>query len=194
MLAFLLVASLAAKGFGSLQPPHPILQGFTQGCEGKPQPCWYGIEPTTASWSEVIHNLKQAAFTVTERMDKVTGLTSIEGFNETSNCSVRFNYGGSQAGGGRIILDCPIQLGDYILIAGAPETIASCGGILHYNKGAISLVTVTNDSPSLALSPQTPVTQMRMTQVEKKPPTAWMGYAPLWKYAQADSYVYKSCA
>lgn len=190
VLAFVLTAALLAKGMGSLQPPNPALAGFTQGCENKPQPCWYGIEPTTASWDEVIAALEGAAFTVSERMDKTTGLTSIEGFHETSGCLARFNYGGSQAGRGRIILDCPMQLGDYILLAGTPETIASCGGILHYNKGTISLTTTADGS----LSPQTMVTQITLTQAQQKSPTAWMGYAPLWKYAEADTYIQKSCA
>ncbi|MCA0456110.1 MAG: hypothetical protein LCI00_19180 [Chloroflexi bacterium] len=72
--------------------------------------------------------------------------------------------GGSQAGRGRISLDCPMPLGDYILLAGTPEMIAACGGILHYNKGTISLTTTTDDS----LSPQTLVTQITLTQVQQK--------------------------
>lgn len=194
MLSILLALALLAKGFGALQPPNPAVAGFTQGCEYKTQPCWFGIEPTVASWDEVIAALEKASFTVSKQMDKATGLTSIEGFNERSNCVVRFNYGGSQAGTGRIILDCPMRLGDYILIAGTPESIASCGSILHYNKGTIALITMTGGARSRALSPQTPINQLLMTRIEYTPPTQWKGYIPLWKYAQNDPYIQRSCS
>jgi hypothetical protein len=36
---------MAARALGGTQPTHPALRGFTEGCEGKPQPCWYGIVP-----------------------------------------------------------------------------------------------------------------------------------------------------
>lgn len=39
------VFNVAARALGTLQPPNPALAGFTEGCEGKPQPCWYGLVP-----------------------------------------------------------------------------------------------------------------------------------------------------
>jgi hypothetical protein len=39
------VFSLAARALGTTQPPNPALHGFMEGCEGKTQPCWYGIVP-----------------------------------------------------------------------------------------------------------------------------------------------------
>jgi len=46
ILALLCLAlSLAARALGSTHPPNPALRGFVEGCEDKPQPCWYGIVP-----------------------------------------------------------------------------------------------------------------------------------------------------
>jgi hypothetical protein len=41
----LLMLNVASGTVGSIQPPNPVLAGFTTGCEGKLQPCWYGIVP-----------------------------------------------------------------------------------------------------------------------------------------------------
>ena len=195
MIAFLLIANLIAKGIGSLQPPNPALQGFTQGCENKPQPCWYGIEPSSVmSLDEIIRNLEKATFVVTQHEDRVTALTSIEGFQRITNCTVYLNYVGPLADVGRITLDCPMMLGDYILMAGTPETIAACGGLLYFDKGTIKLMPITNQTRYWALSPYTSIKRMFVSLTEYNPPTIWIGYAPLWKYAQADIYLHKSCS
>jgi hypothetical protein len=33
------------SAIGGTQSIHPALRGFIEGCEGIPQPCWYGIVP-----------------------------------------------------------------------------------------------------------------------------------------------------
>jgi hypothetical protein len=47
MVVVLIFTALAviARSIGALQPPNPALRGFIEGCEDKPQPCWYGIVP-----------------------------------------------------------------------------------------------------------------------------------------------------
>jgi hypothetical protein len=54
LVAILLTVSLAAKAIGSLQPPNPALRGFVEGCEDKPQPCWYGIVPGQTVTAQVV--------------------------------------------------------------------------------------------------------------------------------------------
>ena len=49
-ITLFLAANIAAKAIGSLQSPNPALKGFTEGCENKPQPCWYGIVPGVTTW------------------------------------------------------------------------------------------------------------------------------------------------
>jgi hypothetical protein len=44
---FLLLA-MAARALGGTQPPNDAFKGFVEGCEDKPQPCWYGVVPGTS--------------------------------------------------------------------------------------------------------------------------------------------------
>jgi len=48
-----LALSLAARVLGGTQPPNPVLRDFLRGCEGKAQPCWYGIIPGVTTVEEV---------------------------------------------------------------------------------------------------------------------------------------------
>jgi hypothetical protein len=60
MLALFLAGSIAAKAIGSLQPPSPAMRGFIEGCEDKPQPCWYNIVPgisTVEQANKIINGL-----------------------------------------------------------------------------------------------------------------------------------------
>jgi hypothetical protein len=38
---------------GSTQTPNSVLQGFAEGCDGKPQPCWNGIVPSVTKFDDV---------------------------------------------------------------------------------------------------------------------------------------------
>jgi hypothetical protein len=48
----LMIMGLVARTFGAIQPPNSTLRGFTQDCDGQPQPCWYGIVPGVTTVSE----------------------------------------------------------------------------------------------------------------------------------------------
>lgn len=61
--AFALV-NLAARTLGTTQLPNPALRGFTEGCEGQPQPCWYGIVPGVTTMNEVKQRLAGKGFSV----------------------------------------------------------------------------------------------------------------------------------
>src|SRR5688500_1794465 len=45
LTGFFLLLPLTATALCNTQPLNPALRGFVEGCEGKPQPCWYGIMP-----------------------------------------------------------------------------------------------------------------------------------------------------
>src|SRR5262245_33041521 len=57
-----LVLSLTARVLGTTQPPNPALRGFTEGCEDKPQPCWYGIVPGVTTAEEAIELLDEQGY------------------------------------------------------------------------------------------------------------------------------------
>lgn len=69
LLAAFAVFNVAARAFGTLQPPNPALAGFTEGCEGKPQPCWYGIVPGVTTEAEAISRLELRGFTLFKNTD-----------------------------------------------------------------------------------------------------------------------------
>jgi hypothetical protein len=54
LVAMLMTLSIGAKAVGALQPPNPALRGFVEGCEHKPQPCWYGIVPGITTVQQAI--------------------------------------------------------------------------------------------------------------------------------------------
>jgi hypothetical protein len=54
--------SLAARALGTTQPPNPALSGFTEGCEDKPQPCWYGIVPGVTNWEDSLPVIEAHGF------------------------------------------------------------------------------------------------------------------------------------
>jgi hypothetical protein len=48
-----LALMVAARMVGAGQPLNPALSGFVEGCEDKPQPCWYGIVPGQTTDAEI---------------------------------------------------------------------------------------------------------------------------------------------
>lgn len=55
--------ALTARAWGETQPPHPALRGFVEGCEGIPQPCWYGIVPGETWLDDTIQVLIELGYT-----------------------------------------------------------------------------------------------------------------------------------
>jgi hypothetical protein len=56
------VISAAMIALGGTQPPHPALRGFIEGCEGVPQPCWYGIIPMETTFADAVTRLTELGF------------------------------------------------------------------------------------------------------------------------------------
>jgi hypothetical protein len=62
LTALTFALSLTARAWGETQPPHPALRGFVEGCEGVPQPCWFGIVPGKTSIGEAVVLLGEKPF------------------------------------------------------------------------------------------------------------------------------------
>jgi hypothetical protein len=60
-----LVLTLTASALGTTQPPNPALRGFTEGCEDKPQPCWYGIVLGETTLDAVHETLARVGYSIT---------------------------------------------------------------------------------------------------------------------------------
>lgn len=52
-LLFFSSLSVLARTLGTAQPTDVALAGFTEGCQSKPQPCWYGIVPGVTPGDQV---------------------------------------------------------------------------------------------------------------------------------------------
>jgi hypothetical protein len=66
LLTLFLAVTIAAKAIGSFQPPNPAMRGFIEGCEDKPQPCWYGIVLNSTTEQEAIPILEKMGYVSAE--------------------------------------------------------------------------------------------------------------------------------
>ncbi len=118
-------ANLTTSAIGSLRPMHPVMQGLTAGCTGKPQPCWYGVALGETTTAEV-----EAIFT--DFGDSISD-NSIKGQLEIfktvkGGCFAQFIYGRGTA---RIIneiilTNCArVRLGDLLAHYGEPITLGT---------------------------------------------------------------------
>jgi hypothetical protein len=57
-LTFMLITC----AIGTTQPPNPALRGFVEGCEDKPQPCWYGIVPGVTTAEEARSTVQNVGY------------------------------------------------------------------------------------------------------------------------------------
>lgn len=56
------ICGVGARALGMAQPVNPLLEGFSVGCEGMDQPCWYGIVPGKTGTAEALSKLQQMGF------------------------------------------------------------------------------------------------------------------------------------
>jgi hypothetical protein len=49
--------TLSARAWGGTQPLNPALVAFVEGCEEKPQPCWFGVVPGATTEAEIVELL-----------------------------------------------------------------------------------------------------------------------------------------
>ncbi|MEO8612709.1 MAG: hypothetical protein ABI690_32745 [Chloroflexota bacterium] len=101
-----------------LQPLNPVLQGFVEACEGKPQPCWYGITPgvtTLAAWRQI----------QSEKLNQVIA-------DLGANCKISISAD-TETVYGITMRGCNVTIGDLIQMLGTPQVfIYSCVGIFDY--------------------------------------------------------------
>ncbi|MBI5666454.1 MAG: hypothetical protein HZC41_00480 [Chloroflexi bacterium] len=191
-LTFTLVAvfagfNAAARAFGRLQPPNPALAGFTEGCEGKPPPCWYGIVPGKTSVEAAQRLLERAQVRIKEFRVNLTG--AIRG-EAARFCA--FELGND----GQVITliqvrYCPeheVSLGQFMLAWGTPlGTRYSVEPI----RPAQVIFRGTTVSVSGLRSPYERVQRLVLFQAEAGMPIVnhWFGFAPPWRYCQLEPNV-----
>lgn len=118
-----LALTLTARALGTTQPPNPALRGFTEGCEDKPQPCWYGIVPGVTNGIEVKNYL--VSFNYIQFEEDFPLVDFYDPLNPATKCDLRITYLSEKGAVNVIELhNCPgIQLGDTMQIMGSPVSI-----------------------------------------------------------------------
>ncbi|MFN8372088.1 MAG: hypothetical protein U0694_04340 [Anaerolineae bacterium] len=185
MLTFA-VCSFVLTALGSTQPIHPALRGFVEGCEGMPQPCWYGIVPGVTRGTDAIANLTQRGFVKTSEYEEMFSrcsvyngsvhvtlcVTNINEFVE-SDLVYRLSFG-----------DFGARLEDILSAIGSPWRV-----FLSPN-GSASLIysfrmEVNLYAPSLALQNRISSIQLHMEDYGG-PEFTWRGILPFWRYCQFE--------
>lgn len=137
-LAFV-VLSMAASGLGTMQPPNPALAGFSEGCEGKPQPCWYGIVPGVTTLEEAnIFLTEQGYHSVRDyRSDKDTW-NKVYIRLANNNCELDLSYSETETATTVNLTSCQnLHLGDVMNTLGNPYDISVLRGMTFQNDTVV---------------------------------------------------------
>lgn len=126
LIIIFIALNITARALGSTQPPNPALRGFSEGCEGKSQPCWYGIVPEVTTLDELEHNITLSKYELLP--DEIGGVYIRRSYRISSevDCSlIHIFHDGtlvkSVSNGG-----CHnLRIGDFFTIIDRPYDVAS---------------------------------------------------------------------
>jgi hypothetical protein len=192
MLPFLAL-SLAARALGYAHPPNTSLDGFTVGCQGKPQPCWYGIVPHQTSVLIAQSVLEELGYQV-----KVihTGILSQLQAELSSNreCKVYSTLYNDSVTSLEILTCDVLYLGDFIEQFGLPEIAWVCN---FYSNIRVRLIfsaahaSLNQRASTLVYktSPYDLVSRISLDKSSSFSPASprWYGFLPYWRYQQLKS-------
>jgi hypothetical protein len=187
--------STAMIALGGTQPPHPALRGFIEGCEGVPQPCWYGIVPGVTTYQQADTLLRQAGFEVsgesfsgaTFRCQAYTQsnpllVTDVCPINPTTFPTAPVNWVEIEWQRGNL------QLGDLVVLLGSPIGVSydQYGASLQFwFRG--TLLVGTDGAINQPVPPMSMFRQVWFASVAKDDMFRgflWRGWRPLWHYRQ----------
>jgi hypothetical protein len=145
LIPLFVLLAITMSALGSTQPMHPALRGFVEGCEGAPQPCWYGIVPGRTSRSEVSGLILNADYAATNYGNDPHARGDYQPLT-SGNCEVAFGYDPS-AGDYLYALhlySCGFTLDDLLNYIGMPKSVTGAGSNtrLTYN-GLVVILDVT---------------------------------------------------
>jgi hypothetical protein len=181
--------SLTARVLGTTQPPNPALRGFTEDCEDKPQPCWYGIVPGVTTVEEA-----KTILTLHNYWERPDYLLYDEGYeyvniSEAPSCVTLVRYVGDTIISGLTLGCLGIRLGDVISHWGTPRVLGyderrNLVG-LGYIDYAVSLHR-SNFQPHLWMYAMFLYTLPKYPNSQPSGGFRWQGFAPFWEYCQTN--------
>lgn len=190
LVMILAVFILIAHSLGAIQPPNPATEGFSEGCEGKNLPCWYGIvlEETLRRDISVLvadqhYVLQNEVFDGNARL-----YSNLTPSVPTQSCQLSIFYDLHNAVVDYSLKVCQgIRLGDIIELFGVNSAIGfdqSGGGTLAFSTTTFkSVFTFAGE-----MRPFSPITGMEIYPVAI-PLTAvfsWHGFVSKQRYCQLE--------
>ncbi len=190
MTLVLTMTSLAARAIGSTQPPNPALRGFTEGCEDKPQPCWYGIVPGVTPYWEITEIWTEHGYIVN---DVVSGsmrqLQAVSKNKPECKMLADLDTGGDSFSAKAYSLssNCiDMNLGDFIQMKGFPERV--CMFIydlaLAYSENSTSFILVLDHAN--IISPHSKILEVYLhsSSLSNTTNILWNGYKSYQRYTK----------
>jgi hypothetical protein len=186
----LMAFSLVARALGDTQSASTILDGFTVGCQGKPQPCWYGIVPHQTSVLIAQAVLEELGYQV-----KVihTGILSQLQAELPANreCKVYSTLYNDSVTSLEILTCDVLYLGDFIEQFGLPEIARVCNFYANVQVRLIfsaARASLNQRASTLAhkTSPYDRVSHISLDESLSDSPR-WYGFLPYWRYQQLKS-------
>lgn len=186
-----LIFMLIARAIGTTQPPKLALSGFVEGCENKPQPCWYGIVPGVTTVGGTLQKLEIVGYRQSENYLLLPP-------NANTYCDVTLHSDQEEnllvsedAVIGDLQLSCgEILLGDMMSISGFIERIQTWSrptmSLLLKNKSSIQIAEKESRRQPVWASPFSRVDAIHLTGDSRRQGYAWHGFAFSWHYCQVE--------
>lgn len=192
LLTLFLTIAIAAKAVGSLQPINPAMRGFIEGCEDKPQPCWYGIvlNSTTIENAHVLTELNCVSNQGT--------FDSRLGFVLHYACNINSPIYQIDIGQPLDLSSSKIPsvtawvtnvtVGDFVNYFGEPKQVDVdfflYGGVfLDFGQNIYGYV----DEPLGNVDLKSEVSNYSVGMVSSNVTLDWRGFIPMWRYCQLES-------
>jgi hypothetical protein len=192
LLVFFSLAMLA-KVLGAQQPINPALAGFIEGCEDKPQPCWYGMMPGITV---------EEGWDILDAQNYLFVDPSKEGFADAGNpyyqskwCNIYFqpSFPADETINLIEISHCKgIRLGDVMAILGSPEALVLeyTNIAFQYVDGGILVSTTPANTVDLNLGPPTKeiysITFLYNPDYIRTETFPWHGFTRRWGYCSME--------
>jgi hypothetical protein len=133
--------------FDPFQPIHPALRGFVEGCEGIPQPCWYGIVPGVTPLGEAQNKLEILGYQGDDNIGFPEIYSHTDRVNDCWDRLRMFSFGESY---GIIALEgyrcSDLRLGHAMAILGNPTHILTvCQIFIGFQQAKINILTRNSD-------------------------------------------------
>jgi hypothetical protein len=154
------LCGFALSALGSTKPIHPALRGFVEGCEGLPQPCWYGIALGSTTFDEAREVIRSGLYYIQLNYQSGTYLNIL-----ADDCVVQL-----MPQEGRMWMDCHDDnptVGDMMDIWGAPRNILIMGcdkNTFLYGDGRIWGFSTVREAQSNSYSFEDPVSEIYVMQ------------------------------